>query len=135
MLSIGNKITADGRISTYTGKFDINHSSIFSELIQAAGMGCENFASDMFIELEAIKRAIDNVENYVRFIGIRTLGVDGDTFIASRLNRKSCNYEPAAYIKLYKLEISIVDDEMTMTLTRISSYDAARELVKDETEE
>lgn len=132
MLTIGNKKTAEARISHYDGKFDINYSSIFSELIQAAGMGCECFSSDMFIELEAIKRAIDNRENYVRFIGIRTNGVDGDTFIASRLNRKSCNYEPAAYIKLYKLEISIVDDEMTMTLTRISSYDAERELIKEE---
>lgn len=93
-------------------------------------MGCECFASDMFIELEAAKRAIDNRENYVRYIGIRTLGVDGDTFIASRLDRKSCNYEPAAYIKLYKLEISIDNDEMTMTLSRISSYDAEQELVK-----
>lgn len=132
MLSFGNKITAEGSICTYTGKFDINYAFIFTELIQAAGMGCEWFASDLFYELESIKRAIDNAENYTRFIGIRTHGVDGDTFIASRLNRKGCNYEPAAYIKLYKLEIAVNGNKMEMTLTRVDTYDAARELVKEE---
>lgn len=132
MLSFGNKIISTGSICTYTGKFDINYSSIFSELIQAAGMGCESYASDMFIELENIKRAIDEAENYVRFIGIRTLGVDGNVFIASRLNRKSCNYEPGAYIKLYRLEIAINGDKMEMTLIRVDTYEAARELVKED---
>lgn len=132
MLSIGNKITADGRISSYTGKFDINHSSIFSELIQAAGMGCERFASDLIYDIKAILDTIERQENETYYLGIRTDGVDGKSYISSRLDRKSCNYEPNAYIKLYRLEISIVDDKMTMTLSRISSYDAARELVKEE---
>lgn len=132
MLSYGNKIIARGSICSYTGKVDINYSSIFSELIQAAGMGCELYASDMFIELANIKRAIDEAENYVRFIGVRSLGVDGNAFITSRLDRKSCNYEPGAYIKLYRLEIAVNGEEMEMTLIRVNTYEAARELVKED---
>lgn len=51
MLAIGRSIKETNKIG------NLNISGIFSELIQAAGMGCENFASDLFYDLTAIKNS------------------------------------------------------------------------------
>lgn len=130
MLSINQKKVATGQIIN-NERTNINYSDIFSELIQAAGMGCEAYSSDLFYELTAIKTAIDALENTVFYIGIRTLGVDGESFISRRLNRKNCNYEPNCYIKIYRLKLIAMDDSMTMELERISEYTATRELVAE----
>ena len=105
----------------------VNYSDIFSELIQAAGMGCEYYASDMFITLEYIKNAIDNLESITEYIGIRDSGVDGTNFVKCRLDKNGCDY--TQYIKLYKLETGIIDGEYVIILYRISDYDARKELL------
>lgn len=108
---------------------DINFSDIFSELIQAAGMGCEYYASDMFIELTDIKEAIDNLEERVFYIGIRDSGVDGNSFIKARIDRNSCDY--TQYIKLYKLAVGISGDDYVMILERITRYDVLRDIEEE----
>lgn len=130
MLSINQKKVATGQIIN-NERTNINYSDIFSELIQAAGMGCEAYSSDLFYELTAIKTAVDALENTVFYIGIRTLGVDGESFISRRLDRKNCNYEPNCYIKIYRLKLIAMDNSMTMELERISEYTATRELVTE----
>ena len=103
----------------------INYSSIFSELIQAASV-CEYFASDIFIDLKQIEKSINEAENKVYFIGYRNSGVDGNSFIKSRLSQNP-HYE---YIRLYRLEIKadIENDDITLELKRISEYDVRKEL-------
>lgn len=123
MLPIGKSIKETAQIG------NLNISSIFSELIQAAGMGCECYASDLFYDLTAINNAIKSAEEKVFYIGIRTNGVDGESFIRSRLNRNSCNYEPNCYLKLYRLSVSVENEEMAVLLERISEYEAERALV------
>lgn len=130
MLSINQKKVATGQIID-NERTNINYSDIFSELIQAAGMGCEAYSSDLFYDLTAIKTAVDALENTVFYIGIRTLGVDGESFISRRLDRKNCNYEPNCYIKIYRLKLIAMDNSMTMELERISEYTATRELVAE----
>lgn len=125
MLAIGRTIKETNKIG------NLNISGIFSELIQAAGMGCENFASDLFYDLSAIYSAIKSAEEKVFYIGIRTNGVDGESFMRSRLNRNSCSYEPNCYLKLYRLSISVKNEEMTVLLERISEYEARKALVKE----
>lgn len=124
MLPIGKSIKETNRIG------NLNISGIFSELIQAAGMGCENYASDLFYDLTAIFSAIQFAEEKVFYIGIRTSGVDGESFIRNRLDRNSCNYSPNCYLKLYRLSVSVENEEMTVLLERISEYDAKEALVK-----
>ena len=128
-------IKAEGQVyySPYEGKIvnNINYSDIFSELIQAAGMGCEYYASDMFIELKSIEKDMENCENSVRFIGIRDSGVDGNTFIECRL-RNSATYGTNNYIKLYRLEIICNDRDIIMELSRTSELEAKKELCKEE---
>lgn len=126
--SVGNVFMSPTR-----GKLtcDINTSDIFSELIQAAGLGCEYYASDMYIELKSIDNAVENCENCVRYIGIRDSGVDGNSFIKCRL-QNAATYGTNNYIKLYRLEIICNDRDIVMELTRASESDAKKELCKED---
>lgn len=105
----------------------LNYSSIFSELIHAA-IVCEYYASDVFIDLQSIEKAIKEAENRVFYLGYRDSGVDGNIFVKSRLSQNR-NYE---YIRLYKLEISVDDGYITVELKRVSNYDAHKELCEEE---
>lgn len=126
-------IKAEGQVyySPSLGKIttNLNYSDIFSELIQAAGMGCEYFASDLFYDLVAIRDAVENLESRVFFIGIRNSGVDGNNFIKSRLKDNPYTYE---YIKLYRLELITTDDRQTLEIKRADRYDVRNELCKEE---
>lgn len=105
----------------------LNYSSIFSELIHAA-IVCEYYASDVFIDLKQIECAITGAENKVFYLGYRDSGVDGNTFVKSRLSGNKY-YE---YIRLYRLEISSDGKDITVELKRVSSYDAHKELCEEE---
>ncbi len=105
----------------------LNYSSIFSELIHAATV-CEYFASDIFIDLKRIECAITGAENKVFYLGYRNSGVDGNTFVKSRLSGNKY-YE---YIRLYRLEISSDGEYITVELKRVSNYDAHKELCEEE---
>lgn len=105
----------------------LNYSSIFSELIHAATV-CEYFASDIFIDLKRIECAITGAENKVFYLGYRNSGVDGNTFVKSRLSGNRY-YE---YIRLYRLEISSDGEDITVELKRVSIYDAHKELCEEE---
>ena len=105
----------------------LNYSSIFSELIHAA-IVCEYYASDVFIDLQTIEKAINEAENIVYFLGYRDSGVDGRTFVKSRLSENKY-YE---YIRLYRLEISVRGEYITAELKRVSTYDAYKELCEEE---
>lgn len=127
-------IRAEGQVyySPYKGKIvnNINYSDIFSELIQATGMGCEYYASDLFYDLVTISEYVENNKSGIFYIGIRSMGVDGNNFIKSRLTKGGCNYEPNCYIKLYRLEIIVTEKEIIMELKREDEHTAYNELCK-----
>lgn len=105
----------------------LNYTSIFSELIHAA-IVCEYYASDVFIDLQSIEKAIKEAENRVFYLGYRDYGVDGRTFVKSRLSENRY-YE---YIRLYRLEISSDGEDIIVELKRVTSYDAYKELCEEE---
>ena len=131
MLHNGQKITVEGQVyrSSYNGELttNINFSDIFTELIQAAGMGCEYYASDMFYNLTEIHKAIQNLDNKVFYIGIRDSGVDGTMYIRSRLENSSV-YGRNNYIKMYRCEVKTDETSQTVELSRTSEYDVRKEL-------
>lgn len=131
MLHYGQKITCEGQVYTnsYNGKptTNINYSDIFTELIQATGMTCEYYASDLYYTLTAIEKIIKNFESDVLYIGIRDSGVDGNSFVKSRLENSSV-YGTNNYIKMYRLEIKSYNDLQTMELLRVSEHDVRNEL-------
>lgn len=105
----------------------LNYSSIFSELIHAASV-CEYYASDVFISLQSIEKAIKEAENYVFYLGYRNSGVDGNSYVKSQLSENRY-YK---YIRLYRLEISSDGEYITVELKRIDEYDARKELCEEE---
>ena len=131
MLHHGKKITVEGQVyrSSYNGELttNINFSDIFTELIQAAGMGCEYYASDMFYDLAEIHRTIQNLDSKVFYIGIRDSGVDGTLYIRSRLENASV-YGTNNYLKLYRCEVKTSETSQTVELLRTSEYDVRKEL-------
>ena len=105
---------------------NVNYSSIFTELIQAAGL-CEYYSSDIFYDLKAIEKSVEKLEDMVYYIGIRNNGVDGNSFVKSRLSQDKYGHE---YIRLYRLELCRGDSEYTMILKRMDSYDVYKELME-----
>ena len=52
-----------------------NHSTIVTKMVQLAGRICERFASDIVYDADAFIEAIDNNENFDRYLFFRENGV------------------------------------------------------------
>ena len=116
------KDTCDGYKSMYTGRYEINYSSILTRLIQEAGRFCKYYASDLFIDWASVERFLESwsggdVHN-VNLFGFRQSGVDGNSFILSRYNNegKNARYN---YRSLWRLDTIVKGDTIEMTLGRV----------------
>lgn len=70
------KISNYSCYDNYTIKDDgTNHSSIVTKMVQLAGRICERFASDIVYDADAFIEAIDNNENFDRYLFFREMGV------------------------------------------------------------
>ena len=93
--STGNYVYNEYRKNHY---YNNNLSSIFTILIQNAGRFAESFASDIIIDIEGIKRDLENIdepitEPTVHIAAIRQSGVDGNGFYCANLeNNKDSSY-------------------------------------------
>ena len=89
------KITNHSYYGNYTIKNEgKNHSTIVTQMVQLAGRLCEHFASDIVYDAEAFIEAINNNEDFDRYLFFRETGVtafkpedveciDGTTYIQS----------------------------------------------------
>ena len=116
--------TATGSWNEYSGRYDINTSSILSHLIREAGRLCDNYASDLFYDWKSFEESLefpDPAEN-VRLFGLRESGIDGNNYIVSRMNHAPECYSLSHYYRaIYAVEIIIVNDgDMTMNLWKIA---------------
>ena len=93
-------------------KWEINYSSILSELIRCAGK-CSNYASDLFIDWSSIENDLKNPNwrGGIYMFGFRDSGVDATN--AVNHNKEIPNY----YNEIRMLEVIIDDEEITMELT------------------
>ena len=70
------KITNYSCYDNYTIKDKgTNHSDIVTKMIQLAGRICEKYASDIVYDANAFIQAIENEENFERFLFFREMGV------------------------------------------------------------
>ena len=70
------KITNHSSYSKYTVKYEgRNHSDIVTKMVQLAGRICECYASDIVYHAEAFIEAIDNNEDFDRYLFFREMGV------------------------------------------------------------
>ena len=118
----GKTITASGRKSYYSGRYEINYSSILTRLIQDAGRFCEFYASDLFIDWSSVEEFVntweagDVVKNYL--FGFRKSGVDGNSYVFSRYNNEG-SHADRNYRSMWRLDIEIKGEDIEMTLGRV----------------
>lgn len=115
------KILEDsGSWSNYSGKFDINYSSILTRLIQEAGRYCESFASDLFIDWAGIEKNLSDRDycGGVYLFGFRKYGVDHNSYVLSRYNNDG-RYAEYEYRSMWRLDITVDGDDITMKLGRV----------------
>lgn len=122
-------ITETGCYSTYSEKWEVNMSSIYTYLIHRVGRYTENYASDLIYIINAINKALkdwnelDSKKFLVKtfLIGIRYDGVDGNDSIAAKIrNRNDLSRE---YIDgVYMLRFEQYDTEMEVTFGKTSFY-------------
>lgn len=98
------------------GKLDINLSSEYTQLIREAAR-CNRFASDVIYDINAMNRALEtfNPENDLPIVafGFRKDGVDGNSFIISRLNNEhggNVNGCYKEYFAIYFMEVVEEED-------------------------
>lgn len=115
-------IEASGRISSFSGKYDVNYSTILTKLIQDAGRFCESFASDLFIDWGDVLRFCDaNVGNEAKktfLFGFRQMGVDSGATVENRVmtNDTMSRYE---YRALWRLDVETNGDKIRMEAGRV----------------
>jgi len=113
-LSKGEKKLVGSSKGSYISDYDsftINYSSILSSLIKVAGTCCDSYASDLFIDWNAIKLKLDSgkMRSEKIFFGFRDSGIDGKDFIVGRLTT-ICNASSDYYYK----KMFVLDIEVTM---------------------
>lgn len=109
-------ITESGSLSYYSGQYNINYSSILSKLIQEAGRYCEAYASDLFIDWQAVLRCIENTSGCIMesfLFGFRKYGVDHKEYVFNRDNPES------EYRSLWRLDINADGKIIEMILGRV----------------
>lgn len=111
---------------------NLNYSSILTELIHAAGRYCERYASDLFIDWEAVIENMHDPDSagFVRLFGFREDGVDNNDYILNHYNRDS-TYARHYYRALYRLDFAEYTNEdeffdsytyYKLTLTKLSRW-------------
>ena len=97
--NIRGQVLADG--------LSVNISDIFTRLIKDAAR-CNSYSSDVYYDLQKIEEMVRNYRNFAEvepiFIGFRRHGVDGNSFILSRIGDKPYNVH-REYFALYSLTI------------------------------
>lgn len=119
-----NEIVETGIKKPYSDKYAINLSNILTKLIQDTGRLCDRFASDLIIDWDIIRDAInDDSKNHVFAIGIRANGVDGNGYIVSHMFN---DWSPHYYRRIYGVAVTHGYNEfgstvVTVTLRNIQS--------------
>lgn len=112
--SYAKVIEASGHWSTYSNAFDFNDSSILTKLIQETGRLCDSYASDLFIEYKYLMKRMEeagyNYTGEVCLFGLRDMGVDGNSFIESRLTQNP-HYGIYEYRAIYRLAITVTEED------------------------
>lgn len=116
------------------GYWSINLSSIETKLIQEVGRFAEFYASDFLITWahmqELLKTPLPKIREHekqgVLIIAIRKSGVDGEGYLLSRTDPKSCNHQTGYvaeyYRSAYAVTWNIKDNNLTVELKDIHGF-------------
>lgn len=117
--------TETGYYSTYSEKWEVNMSSIYTYLIHRVGRYTENYASDLIYVIDAINQALkdwDELDGRIFLIGIRYDGVDDNESIAAKIRNKA-DLSKEYIDGVYMLTFTQIDDSrMNVTFGKTSFY-------------
>ena len=104
-------------------RVNYNMSTAFTWMIKAAAT-CRHYASDIIYDIEDIRNTIERFaenmvngisnDEYIRYIGIRDMGVDSNDFIYSKLDEEgSWRFNPNDFCGHYNtlFRVAIHEDE------------------------
>lgn len=100
---------------------NINLSTILTKLIQETGRFVERFASDLIIDWDNVRHAIDNENEETQYFafGLRKDGVDSGTYITANMQH---HWNSEHYRRIYCVAISHSDgNKVTVELRDIQS--------------
>lgn len=121
---VTHPMTATGYYSTYSRRWEINMSNIYTHLIHRVGRYTENYASDLIYVIDAINKALkdwDELDGKTFLVGICYDGVDDNDSIAAKIRNK--NDLSKEYIDgVYMLKFEQHDTEMKVTFGKTSFY-------------
>lgn len=118
-------ITETGYYSTYSRRWEINMSSIYTYLIHRVGRYTENYASDLIYVIDAINKALkdwDELDGKIFLVGIRYDGVDGNDSIAAKIRNRNDlrkEYIDGVYMLNFDLQHGT---QMNVTFGKTSFY-------------
>lgn len=127
-----NILAEDSSDSSVGYRMSINASSVQTKLIQLVGRFCESYACDLIVTFADLQPFIsqdklppfeaDKPHRWIIGVGIRELGVDGNTFILTRLKEtqipgRDYVFPQHQYRKVLAVEITDDYDETTVTRT------------------
>lgn len=108
------EIKAYGQWDSYVGKWNINLSSILTQLIFDSAKYCDRYASDLFIDWQIIENEISkaNIEDKTMLykFGFRESGIDHKEWV--EMNKSQTRY----YRKIRTLEFKFENELVTATL-------------------
>ena len=108
------KITNYSSFDNYTVKDNgENHSTIVTKMIHLAGRICERFASDIVYDAEAFIEAIENNEDFDRYLFFREMGVT-----AFKPENIEC-IEGTDYIQVWHLTYNAETEEQELTRVNV----------------
>ena len=106
-------------------KLEINMSSEYSQLIKEAAR-CNRYNSDIIYDIESIRDAFENfnAETDLPFfvIGFRRDGVDGNTFVLSRMEDRQPYDLYKEYFAIYFVEVKEEKDYSTFYEVEVTGY-------------
>jgi hypothetical protein len=107
------KIIAEGHLNPYTGKYDVNTSSVFSEILRSLRY-CDNYLSDVLYDIEKIRTLIEGGKGGVVWLGFRKDGVDGVDYI--RENLKDTNRMYHYYRDIIRVDVVFIERTETVSV-------------------
>lgn len=95
--------------------WDVNMHSITDKLIADVGRYCEMHGSDMLITLNSLNKALETDDIQTRFFvfGIRRHGVDGISYLQSRINDNPQILTNDYYRAIYAIQLNSGSNEFT----------------------
>ena len=104
----------------YKDHYDINLSSIYTELIKQAAK-CESYSSDILYDIKEIEKYLHEYSNkkITKLFGFRDCGVDSNLLIEAVIEMNEPSME--RYRTMYKMTFDFKYDELEVVLEKCPS--------------